>query len=72
MREATAEVEPTTGHCGQGIHDRHGGAGVPARRQRADGRMERGWIRTINYERGLVDGQKNLGWIENDGRPRSQ
>ena len=41
VREAAAEVEPTTGTVVQGIHDRHHGPGVPARPERTCGHLER-------------------------------
>ncbi len=70
VREATAEVEATTGTVvkafttGTVVQVFLLAGSVPTDAWSGDGSV-------LNYERGPVDGQKNLRWIENDGRPRS-
>ena len=43
VREATAEVETDDRHCRACLHDRHDGAGVPARSRHTRGNLEREW-----------------------------
>jgi uncharacterized protein YbcI len=70
VREATAEVEGTTGTVvkafttGTVVQVFLLAGSVPTDAWSGDGSG-------LNYERGPVDGQKNFGGIENDGRPRS-
>ena len=39
------------GHRGAGLHDRHDGAGVPARQRRTRGQLERERIRRVNHKK---------------------
>jgi uncharacterized protein YbcI len=70
VREATAEVETTTGTVVKAFT-----SGTVVQVFLLAGSVPTGaWSgvgSATNYERGPVDGQKNLGRIENDGRPRS-
>ena len=63
VREATAEVEPTSGTVVQVFYDRHGRAGVPARQRRGRGQLERERIRRVITKKGgfamLVLSRKN-------------
>ena len=63
VREATAEVETDDGHRGAGLHDRHDGAGVPARRRVPAEQLERERIRRSITKNGgfamLVLSRKN-------------
>jgi uncharacterized protein YbcI len=70
VREATAEVEATTGTVvkafttGTVVQVFLLADSVPTDAWSGDGSV-------LNHERGPVDGQENLGWIERDGKSRS-
>ena len=63
VREASAEVEPTDGHRGAGVYDRHDGASVPAGPRSAGQQLEREWVGRIVHENGgstmLILSRKN-------------